>query len=95
MLPAGAEVPVEGPCKAMDFELEMVRGATEAGTAALFGTGQAAMFMHGLSLASLLGTGGGGLRSRHACAAWLAHCLPSLLLTVLCACMCAGLRRRV
>lgn len=26
MLPAGAEVPIEGPCQAMDFELEMVRG---------------------------------------------------------------------
>lgn len=24
MLPAGAEVPVEGPCRAVDFELEMV-----------------------------------------------------------------------
>ena len=25
MLPAGAEVPVEGPCQSVDFELEMVR----------------------------------------------------------------------
>lgn len=25
MLPAGADSPIEGPCKAVDFELEMVR----------------------------------------------------------------------
>jgi hypothetical protein len=25
MLPAGAQVPIEGPCQAVDFELEMVR----------------------------------------------------------------------
>jgi len=40
MLPAGAEVPVEGPCRAVDFELEMVSNLLKEYVHVLFTRGQ-------------------------------------------------------